>query len=135
MFKPSFDSGPVSRNSRPDLPPTATSLSSLGGILSNSVALPEPRLAGFFSPRELPPLCVSPRPDKQESLFLRELGPVGFYYSLVYRLFDLGEWVCFSLLVVSTVSWGCFSFRLGFRGGYWFVAFRPVVSSPCSFYP
>jgi len=46
---------------------------------------------------------------------------VGFYYGLAYRLFDLGEWVCFSLLVVSTVGWGCFSFRLGFRGvfGSW----------------
>jgi len=41
---------------------------------------------------------------------------VGFYYGLAYRLFDLGKWVCFSLLVVSTVGWGCFSFRLGFRG-------------------
>jgi len=100
MFKPSFDSGPVSRNSRPDLPPSTTSLPSLGGILSNSIALPEPRLAGLFSPQELPPLCVSPRPDKQESLFLRELGPVGFYYGIVYRLFDLGcgfvflYWLC-----------------------------------------
>ena len=63
----------------------------------------------------------------QESLFLRELGPVGFYYGLAYRLFHLGEWVCFSLLVVSTVSWGCFSFRLGFRGGYWFAVLRPVL--------
>ena len=46
---------------------------------------------------------------------------MGFYYGLDYRLFDLGEWVCFSLLVVSTVGWGCFSFRLGFRGvfGSW----------------
>jgi len=43
-------------------------------------------------------------------------GPVGFYYPLAYRLFDLGEWVCFSLLVVSTVGWGCFSFRLVLRG-------------------
>jgi len=60
---------------------------------------------------------------------------VGFSYGLAYRLFDLGEWVCFSLSVVSTVGWGCFSFRLGFRRGYWFVALRPVVSSPCSFYP
>jgi len=40
---------------------------------------------------------------------------VGFYYGLAYRLFDLGEWVCFSLLVVSTVGWGCFSFRLVLR--------------------
>jgi len=133
MFKPSFDSGPVSRNSRPDLPPTARSLPSLGGILSNSIALPEPWLAGFFGPGELPPICVSPRPIIQESLFLRELGPVGFYYGLAYRLFDLWEWVCFSLLVVSTVGWGCFSFWLGFRGGFWFVAFRPAFSSPCSF--
>jgi len=41
---------------------------------------------------------------------------VGFYYGLAYRLFDLGEWVCFSLLVVSTVGWGCFPFRLVLRG-------------------
>jgi len=135
MFKPSFDSGPVSRNSRPDLPPTATSLPSLGGILSNSVTLPEPRLAGLFSPRELPPLCVSPRPDKQESLFLQKLRTVGFYYGLAYRFVDLGESVCFSLLVVSTVGWGCFSFVLGFRRGFCFVAFRPMLLSPCSFYP
>jgi len=60
---------------------------------------------------------------------------VGYCYRLAYRSFDLGEWVCFSLLVVSTVGWECFSFRLGFREGDWFVAFRPVVSSPCSFYP
>ena len=111
------------------------SLPSFDGIVSNWVALPEPRLAGLFSHRELPPLCASPRPIGQESLFLQELGLVGFYNGLAYRWFDLGEWVCFSLLVVSTLGWGCFSFRLGFRGGYWFVAFRPVVSSPCSFYP
>ena len=60
---------------------------------------------------------------------------MGFYYGLAYRLFDLGEWVCFSLLVVSTVDWGCLSSRLGFRGCFWFVAFRPAFSSPCSFYP
>jgi len=82
----------------------------------NSIALPEPRLAGLFSPLELPPLCVSPRPIIQESLFPRELGPLGLYYGLAYRLFDLGEWVGFSLLVVSTVGWGCFSFRLVLRG-------------------
>ena len=41
-----------------------------------------------------------------------------FYYRLAYRLFDLREWVCFPLLVVSTVSWGSFSFRLGFRRGF-----------------
>jgi len=40
-------------------------------------------------------------------------GLVGFYYGLAYRWFDLGECVCFTLLVVSTVGWGCFSFRLG----------------------
>jgi len=66
-------------------------------------------------PRELPPLCVSPRPIVHESLLLRELGPVWFYYGLAHRLFDLGEWVCFPLLVVSTVGWEFFSFRLGFR--------------------
>jgi len=60
---------------------------------------------------------------------------VGFYYGLADRWFDLGEWVCFPLLVVSTVSWECFSFRLGVRGGYWFAVFRPLFSSPCSFYP
>jgi len=44
--------------------------------------------------------CVSPRPIVQESLFLRELGPMGFYYGLAYRLFDLGSvfvflcWLC-----------------------------------------
>jgi len=80
------------------------------------------------------PCCVT-KTHIQESLFLRELGPVGLYYGLAFRLFDLGEWVCFSLLVVSTVGWGCFSSRLGFCGDYWFVAFRPVVLSPCSFYP
>jgi len=79
--------------------------------------------------------CCFPATHIQESLFLRELGPVAFYYGLAYRFFDLWEWVCFSLLVVSTVGWRCFSFRLGFRGGYWFMAFRPMVSSPCSFYP
>jgi len=47
-----------------------------------------------MSPGSLP-LIVSPRPIIQESLFLRELGPVGFYYGLAYRLFDLGEGVCF----------------------------------------
>ena len=78
--------------------------------------------------------CCVPETHIQESLFLRELGPVGLYYGLAYTLFDFGDWVCFSLLVVSTVGWGCFSFRLGFRGGYWFMAFRPGVSSPCSFY-
>jgi len=135
MFKPSFDFGPVSRNSRPDLPPTATSLPSLGGILSNSVTFPEPRLAGLYAPWSFSSLVTSPRPDNQESLFLRELGTVGFYFCLAYRLFDLGEWVCSSLLVVSTVGWGCFSFRLGFHGGYWFAVFRLVFSSPCSFYP
>jgi len=62
-------------------------------------------------------------------------GPGRVYYGLAYRLFDLGEWVCFGLLVVSTVGWGCFSFRLDFHGGFWFVAFRPAFSSPCSFYP
>jgi len=86
-------------------------------------------------PWELPPHVVFPRPIIQESLFLQELGPVGFYYGLAYRLSDLGEWVCFPLLVVSTVGWECFSFRLGFHGGYWFVAFRPAFSSPWSFYP
>jgi len=60
---------------------------------------------------------------------------VGFYYGLAYRWFDLGEWVCFPLLVVSTVGWECFSFRLGFCGGCWFDVVRPVFSSPCSFYP
>jgi len=59
---------------------------------------------------------------------------VGLYYGLAYRLFDLEEWVCFPLLVVSTVGGECFSFRLGFRGGFWFVAFRPGFSSPCSYY-
>jgi len=52
----------------------------------------------------MPPGVTSPRcvPETfiQESLFLRELGPVGFYYSLAYRLFDLGSgfaflcWLC-----------------------------------------
>jgi len=80
------------------------------------------------------PCCVL-KTHTQKSLFLRELGPVGFYYGLAYKLFDLGEWACFPLLVVSTVGRGCFSFRLGFRGGFWLLAFRPVVSSPYSFYP
>jgi len=35
---------------------------------------------------------------------------------------------------VSTVGWECFSFRLGFRGGYWFDVVRPVFSAPCSLY-
>jgi len=50
------------------------------------------------------------------------------------RWFDLGKWVCFPLFVVSTVGRECFSLRLGFRGGYWFVVIRLVVLSPCSFY-
>jgi len=33
---------------------------------------------------------------------------------------------------VSTVSWECFSFRLGSCGGFWFVVFRPIFLSPCS---
>jgi len=70
----------------------------------------------------------------QESLLPWELGLVGFYDCLAYRWFDLGEWVCFPLLVVSTVGWGCFFFRIGFRVGFWFVAFKPAFSSPCSFY-
>ena len=55
-------------------------------------------------PRERIPVIVSTRPVIQESLFLRELGPVRFWYCLAYRLFDLGEGVRFSLLVVSTVG-------------------------------
>ena len=35
-----------------------------------------------------------------------------------------GEWVYFPFSVVSTVGWGCFSFRLGFRG----VFFGPRLS-------
>ena len=89
-----------------------------GDILSNSVALPEPRLAGLSVSGIFSPLLVCvPETYIQESLYLRELGPVGFYYRLAYRWFDFGEWVCFPLLVVSTVCWECFSFRLGFRGG------------------
>jgi len=58
MFKPSLYPGPVSRNSEPDLPMTATSLPSLGGVSSNSVVLPEPRLAGqYVSGKYIPSLC------------------------------------------------------------------------------
>jgi len=66
----------------------ATRLPSLGGILSKSVALPEPQLAGLYASRSFSPLVVSPRPIIQESLFPRELGPVGLYYGLAYRWFD-----------------------------------------------
>jgi len=86
-------------------------------------------------PQEVFPLVVSPRPNIQESLFLWKLGPVGLYYGLAYRWFDLREWVCYPLLIVSTVGWGCFSFRLGLCKRFWFVAFRPVLSSAWSFYP
>ena len=42
----------------------------------------------FLSLRELfSPRCV-PETYIQESLFLRELGPVRFYYGLAYRWFD-----------------------------------------------
>jgi len=77
---------------------------------------------------------VCPRPNVQESLFLWKLGPMGFYYRLAYRWFNLGEWVCFPLLVVFTVGWECFSFRPGSHGVLWFLAFRPFFS-PCSFLP
>jgi len=80
------------------------------------------------------PLSVSKTHHSAVSVPWRA-GPGGVYYGLAYRWFDLWEWVCFPLLIVSTVGWGCFSFWLGFRGGYWFVVFRPVFSSPCSFYP
>jgi len=40
------------------------------------------------------PYCV-PMTHIQESLFLRELGPVGLYFGLAYRSFDLREWVSF----------------------------------------
>ena len=53
---------------------------------------------------------------------------MGLYYGLAYWLFDLGEWACFSLLVVSTVGWGCFSFRLGSRG-----VFGSWLSGPLSY--
>jgi len=79
----------------------------------------------------LPSLC--PHDPLCGALFPRELGPVGFYYGLASRWFDLGEWVCFPLLVLFTVGRGCFLFRLGFGGGFWFLAFRPAFSSPCSF--
>jgi len=52
---------------------------------------------------------------------------VVLYYGLAYRWFDLGECVCFHLLVLSTVSWGCFSFRLGFWG-----VIGSLFSGPCS---
>jgi len=58
-----FFPGPVSRNSRPDLPRTATGLTSLGGILSNSVALPEPRLAGLYTPRSYLPFACPRDPS------------------------------------------------------------------------
>jgi len=48
--------------------------------------------------RELFPLVVSLRPVIQEALFLRELGLVGFYLSLAYMWFDLGECVCFNFV-------------------------------------
>jgi len=83
----SFFPGSVSRNSQLNLRPTATSLPSFGGILSNSAAPPEPRLAGLYASASFSPLVVSPKPIIQESLFPRELGPVGFYYGLAYRLF------------------------------------------------
>ena len=52
-----------------------------------------------------------------------------FYYGLAYMWFDYGEWVCFPVLVVSTVSWGCFSFRLGFRAGFFIRWFQACVST------
>jgi len=127
--------GSVSQNSRPDLPPTAMSLPLFGGIVLNSAALPEPRLAGLYPSRSFSPLLVSPRPIIQESLLPQDLGLVGFYYGLAYRLFGHREWVCVPLLVVSTVGCGCFSFRLGIWGGFGFVAFKLAFSSPCSFNP
>ena len=58
MFKPSFYPSPVSQNSQLDLPLTATSLPSLGGIHLNSGALPEPRPAGLYAPGSyLPFVC------------------------------------------------------------------------------
>jgi len=98
MFKPSFYPSPVSRNSRPDFPMTGKSLPSLGGITSKLVVLPDRWLGGLYASRNIFPLGVSPRPDIQESLFLLELGLVVFYYSLAYRWFDLGEWLCFSFV-------------------------------------
>jgi len=49
---------------------------------------------------------LSPRSIVQESLFLQELGPVGLYYSLAYRLVDLWEWVCFFLCWLGLLSVG-----------------------------
>jgi len=102
-------------------------------LSSNSVAFLSLGWRGYMPPGVTSPCCV-PETHIQESLFLRELGPVGFYYGLAYRWLTWGSGFVF-LCWCSTVGWGCCSFRLGFRGGYWFVAFRPVVSSPCSFYP
>jgi len=62
---------------------------------SNLIVPPEPGLKGLYASRNIVPLVVSLKPDIQESLFLQALGPVGFYYGLAYRWFDLGEWVCF----------------------------------------
>ena len=73
-----FFLGPDSRNCRLDLSSASTSPPSFGDILSNSVALPEPRLAGLYASGSFSPLVLSPRPNNQESLFLRELGLVGF---------------------------------------------------------
>ena len=83
----SFFPGSVSRNSRPDLLPRTTSLPSFGGILSNSAALPEPLLVGLYVSGSFSPLVVFPRPIIQESLLPGELGPVGLYCGLAYRLF------------------------------------------------
>jgi len=85
---------------------------------------------GAIRLQELSSLHVSPRRIIEESLFPQKLGPVGLYYGLAYMCFDLVKWVCFPLLVVSTVRWRCFSFRLGSCRGFWFMPFRPVFSSP-----
>ena len=107
----------------------------LATLPSNWVALPDARLAGLYASGIIAPLLVSPRPVTQEFLFLQELGEVGFYYSLSYRWFDLRDSVCYPLLAVSTVGWGCFSFRQGFRRSFWFDIFRLVFPPPCRFYP
>jgi len=56
----------------------------------NSVAFLSLGWRGYMPPGVTSPCCV-PETHIQESLFLRELGPVGFYYGLAYRWLTWGS--------------------------------------------